>query len=363
MGDSCQMRSTARSDRRWPNVQVIVVDDGSTDESRLLLESYGNAIQTVCKENGGQASAVNAGFPLVTGDAVVLLDADDMLDPTAVERTIGFFADPTVVKVHWPMAVVNGNGQPTGEIRFSKLPSGSLRDHALKVGPASHMTPSGSGNFWRRSFLDQVIPIPDEDFRNIVDAYLFAFSPFFGEFRNWPEPLTFYRVHGTNDSRRLIASVRLEHWESRANTLHAWLASQGIAASIPHWRRRNKFYLRLKGILRGEAQIGKVVPLDAPIVLVAGPYYDRKDIRPARPVYRPPDELRSPDRTEADYRAFIDDVRAMNIEYITVQGRGTRSDNNLGLLGELLRNEHEALYEDKWIVIAKMSRGSGHGAS
>ncbi len=47
----------------WPNVQVVVVDDGSTDESALMMQTYGDAIQTVYKENGGQASGSMPAIP------------------------------------------------------------------------------------------------------------------------------------------------------------------------------------------------------------------------------------------------------------------------------------------------------------
>lgn len=341
-------------DQTWPNVQVIVVDDGSTDESRLLLQTYGEAIQTVFKENGGQASSANTGFPLVTGETVVFLDSDDMLAPTAIEKSIGFFDDPEVVKVSWPMAIVDANGYPTGEVRFRRLSVGNYRKRALRVGPASHHTPSTSANIWRKTFLDQVMPIPEEDCKNIIDAWFFTFSPFFGTFQAIEEPLTFYRVHGKNFSTDYAAGKRLVDWEHRARHLHAFLVEQGEDVSIDRWRRKNEFYQRLKGILRGEAKIGKLLPVDEPIVLVAGRYYDRDDIRPARPVYRPPDDIRSPQRTEADFRAFIDDVCAMGVAHLAIQGPSTWTDTNLPALVELLRAEHTILYEDKWIAIARL---------
>jgi glycosyltransferase involved in cell wall biosynthesis len=230
----------------WPNVQIVVVDDGSRDHSRALLESYGDEIQTVLKKNGGQSSAVNAGIPLLTGDAVILLDSDDMLDPTAIEKSIGFFADPAIVKVHWPMATVDRNGYPTGQIRWNKLPSGDLRATALKVGPASHTTPACSANIWRRSFLEALAPLPTGgELRNCTDSWLFTMSPFFGTFAALTEPLTFYRVHGNNISTRYAAGPRLANWEQRAELLHAWLRKEGDPVSIDRWRRRYKYDLRL----------------------------------------------------------------------------------------------------------------------
>ncbi|MCA9860773.1 MAG: glycosyltransferase family 2 protein, partial [Thermomicrobiales bacterium] len=336
----------------WPHVQVVVVDDGSTDESRLLLETYGDKIHTIVKEHGGQASCVNAGIPHLTGDAVIVLDADDMLDPTAIEKTIGFFADPDVVKAHWPMATIDRYGRPTGAVRWQKPASGNYRQQALKVGPASHITPACSGNFWRRSFLEQMLPLPSGDLANAIDSVLFTFSPFFGTFRARHEPLTLYRVHGDNISTRFSAGTRLRLWELRAELLHQWLTDQGEEISIARWRAMNPFVRRLQSVLKAEARIGAHLPKTAAIVLVAGQHYDRQDIAPQRPVHRAPPSLLAPERVEADFREMIDDVREGNIQAIVVQGPATWESTNLATLVRLLRDEHHVVHADDWIVIA-----------
>ncbi len=338
----------------WPNVQVVVVDDGSTDESRALLETYGDSIQTIYKENGGQASCIDAGMPLITGDALILLDSDDMLDPTAIEKTIGFFADPNVVKVHWPMATVDRDGFPTGQIRWQNLPSGSVRRNALKVGPASHVTPACSANIWRRSFFEALLPFPGGALRNIVDSTLFTFAPFFGEFRAWDEPLTFYRMHGKNQSSRFAAGGRLQNWEDRALVLQEWLAAQGETVSIDRWRRNNKYVQRLISILKAEDQIGKHLPKAAPIALVAGQHYDRGDMRPVRPVHRAPESYLEPERTESDFRELIDQLRASDLPNLVVQGPSTWRGTNLTELATLLRTEHTVIFENDWIIIAEI---------
>jgi glycosyltransferase involved in cell wall biosynthesis len=67
-------------------LEVVVVDDGSTDDSAEIMRSYGDKICAVFKENGGQGSAFNAGFARSTGEIVALLDADDYLKPGAIEQ-------------------------------------------------------------------------------------------------------------------------------------------------------------------------------------------------------------------------------------------------------------------------------------
>ncbi|NLW92289.1 MAG: glycosyltransferase [Syntrophomonadaceae bacterium] len=69
----------------YPYREVIVVDDGSTDDSLSIIESYGSQIRAVLKDNGGQASAFNAGWEICQGDLVIFLDSDDILLPAALE--------------------------------------------------------------------------------------------------------------------------------------------------------------------------------------------------------------------------------------------------------------------------------------
>src|SRR5262249_41985727 len=136
-----------------PGVEVIVVDDGSTDHSREIITGYGDRIIPVLKENGGQGSAFNAGFRMSHGDVIFFLDSDDVLLPEAVERVVPLFQDADVVKVHWPLWEVDENGTKTGQIvPRGVLPEGDLREFARLAGPASHRNPPTTGNAWARWF-------------------------------------------------------------------------------------------------------------------------------------------------------------------------------------------------------------------
>src|SRR5262249_26149221 len=150
-------------DQTYGNTEVIVVDDGSTDDSREVIASFGNAIQPIFKQNEGQGSSVNTGFARSTGEFICFLDSDDMLAPTALETAASFLMQSEVVKVHWPLQVINTEGELTGAIKEPLLPDGDFRDSVIDRGPMNELTlPSAptSGNAYARSFLAQVLPMP-----------------------------------------------------------------------------------------------------------------------------------------------------------------------------------------------------------
>src|SRR5947209_373303 len=72
----------------WPRTEVIAVDDASTDGSQEIIARYPRAMPVLKSTNGGQASALNAGFRASSGEIVIFLDADDYLHPDAVEQVI-----------------------------------------------------------------------------------------------------------------------------------------------------------------------------------------------------------------------------------------------------------------------------------
>ena len=72
----------------YENIEVILVDDGSTDESGAICERYArqdNRIQVVHKSNGGQSSARNVALDMMTGEWVLFVDSDDWIETNTLE--------------------------------------------------------------------------------------------------------------------------------------------------------------------------------------------------------------------------------------------------------------------------------------
>lgn len=183
-------------------VSVIAVDDGSTDESREVLGGFGDRIEVVLKERGGQASALNAGLERCRGDVLLLLDADDVLRPHAAERVAAAFAaDDRLVKVQFRMAVVDAERRPTGATKPSghlRPPSGDIRRAELAF-PFDLAWLPGGGTAFRTSSLRELLPIPESDYPHFgADWYLVHLGALGGSAAALDEICAEYRIHGSN---------------------------------------------------------------------------------------------------------------------------------------------------------------------
>ena len=94
-----------------PALEVIVVDDGSTDETSEILEQFGDRICVQHQENRGPAAARNTGISAARGDFLLFLDSDDVLLPACVELQLARFeAEPSLGLVHSDVEFVDPEG-------------------------------------------------------------------------------------------------------------------------------------------------------------------------------------------------------------------------------------------------------------
>ena len=203
-------------------VEVIVVDDGSTDDSRAVIEGYRDRVVVVLKENGGQASVFNAGFQHASGSAVIFLDADDMLDRGTAARVAGaFMSRPELAKVHYRLELIDANGRPTGALVPPvglRLPAGDLRE-LIRLHPDDVPYPPASGNAFAAWALQRVLPMPEEEYRLLADVYLLNLIPLLGPVEVLDGAGGQYRVHDANS--HYASTLRLDRVRATVRITHA----------------------------------------------------------------------------------------------------------------------------------------------
>lgn len=198
-----------------PDVSVVVVDDGSGDDSREILRRYEDRVEVVLKERGGQASALNAGLERCRGDVLLVLDADDFLDPQAAARVAAAFAaGPELSKVQFPMAIVDAEGNPTGAVKpggHLRAPVGDQRRAELAF-PFDLPWLPGGGTGFRSEAVRRILPIPAADYpRSGADWYLVHLTALLGEAALLEEVCASYRVHGANAYELDRDEIDLDH--------------------------------------------------------------------------------------------------------------------------------------------------------
>jgi len=180
-------------------IEVIVVDDGSTDESAGIIAGYGDTIHSVSQSNGGHCAASNTGFLHSRGNVVMFLDADDYLLPgAALALASALDTDPKASKAQGYLAVIDRDGLASGQRIPRKLsPSGYYRDKTLLWGKHSFRHTFTSGSAWPRWFLNEVMPLPESRLLG-TDSCLNEVSTLFGRTISLDMAVAAYRVHGRN---------------------------------------------------------------------------------------------------------------------------------------------------------------------
>lgn len=177
----------------WPDVECVVVDDGSTDHSHEVIAARPGVV-AIYKQNGGQAKALRTGVDAAKGEIVISLDADDWLLPEACARIARAWRTG-VVCLNYRLSI---NGDPAqiwpGEPFLDEGHAAFLAAHGYY--PSAPM----SGNAFDRDYVRAVLSRADGLDGDGVDAYLLYSAPFFGAMAHVDDILGVYRTHGGNVS-------------------------------------------------------------------------------------------------------------------------------------------------------------------
>jgi glycosyltransferase involved in cell wall biosynthesis len=224
-------------DQTYSNLELIICDDGSTDNSVQIIEEYArqdSRLHLIRKDNGGQASGFNAAFAASRGEIIALLDSDDLFLPRKVERVVADFqVHPDcglglqrVIRMSadlrrqgvWPMS--------------DSLPYGWYGARLVRDGGGLPYSPPTSGLTLRRDVAERLFPLPlEHPLVSCPDQLIVRLAPFLTNVTRDLEALSAYRLHGSNNygpDRVTAESFERELMYSAA----LWAAQKRFLATI-----------------------------------------------------------------------------------------------------------------------------------
>lgn len=171
-----------------PRIELIVLDDGSTDRTAEVLAGYEGRLRAVSHANMGESRTVNRGFSLASGELITVLSSDDLLAPGAVSAAVeALQASPELVGVYGDWDLIDGGGRTIGHVTAPEF------DHARMLATFMNF-PGGPGAFFRRSLLDR-LGGRDPSFRYVADFDFWLRAGMIGPVARLPRTVARYRVH------------------------------------------------------------------------------------------------------------------------------------------------------------------------
>lgn len=191
----------------YDNLEIIVVDDGSTDQSSKLIQDFAAAsrqVRYLRKENSGIVDALNLGLSHATGEFIARQDADDISMPNRIERQLTYlYQHPECVAVSSGFFDIDADGELTGARHIPHDPE-----------KADYTSYPASEPYLAHPFLmmrtETMRKFGYRHVHHAEDADLYWRAQKTGVLFNMPECLGFYRKHADSVSGRSVINGRLQ---------------------------------------------------------------------------------------------------------------------------------------------------------
>jgi glycosyltransferase involved in cell wall biosynthesis len=181
-------------------IEIIIVDDGSTDNTEEFLKDYRDRVTFIYQENAGKAHATQVAIDHTSGKYIFNLDADDWFLPEKIKTVVDIFeADPEITHIGHPATYVNVENQTESleyipaEFLGKKIHGKDLLSDFYRKGVSGG---AGSTFAARAEALKQFRIPPEVDM--YVDEYMFLAAVNQGYSFFVQEPLSVWRIHGNN---------------------------------------------------------------------------------------------------------------------------------------------------------------------
>lgn len=221
----------------YENFELIICDDGSTDNSMEMIDNYrqrDSRVHAIAKSNGGQASGFNTAFLASTGELICFLDSDDVFRPTKVACMVDAHrnAPSAGFGIH-RIQRTNRRRRPQGVWPLaSVLPQGWKGEQMLNEGGVLSYMPPTSGLTLRRGVAELIFPLPETyPLTSVADQVITRFAPLLTAVVHSAEVLAEYRLHGANGygrSKTTSGSILKEI----ATCNHLWQAQRDFLENL-----------------------------------------------------------------------------------------------------------------------------------
>lgn len=211
----------------YPNVELIVIDDGSTDNTKDVLEKYKGRFYSETQPNQGQVATLNKGWRMSRGDVLAYLSADDLLLPGAISSAVKCLEDtPDAVLTYCDFNLIDPHSLT---VRRVTTPEFDYREMAVEF-----VCAPGPGAFFTRPAFERA-GVWNSDFKQMLDYEYWLRLGLCGRFVRIPEVLAAYRVHPGSQTFAATSQIRPEE---PVTIIERYFERADIPDSVRPFRKR-----------------------------------------------------------------------------------------------------------------------------